>query len=114
MLDTNNTRKLYRIASIPGDGIGPEVISAGVTVLNTLAFSLNTFDLRFEHFDWNSNYYKQHGTYLPKDALKILKEFDAILFGSVGDPGMVLPRSKASKVMNNDNNNNNSPISRCS
>ena len=87
MLSSN--RKLYRIASIPGDGIGPEVISAGVTVLKTLAASFNTFDLRFEHFDWNSDYYKAHGTYLPKNALKTLKEFDAILFGCVGAPGMV-------------------------
>lgn len=82
-----STKKSYRIASIPGDGIGPEVISAGITVLETLAAALGTFELRFEHFDWNSEYYKAHGKYLPDDALQSLKKFDAILFGAVGAPG---------------------------
>ncbi|KAL2217603.1 tartrate dehydrogenase [Thermoascus aurantiacus ATCC 26904] len=81
-----DTRPSYKIASIPGDGIGPEVISAGITVLKKLASALNTFDLEFEHFDWSSEYYKKHGKYLPDDGLETLKKFDAILFGAVGAP----------------------------
>lgn len=77
-------KRTYRIASIPGDGIGPEVISAAIEVLKTLASVLDTFDLYFEHFNWSSDYYKAHGKYLPDDALQTLKKFDAILFGAVG------------------------------
>jgi isocitrate/isopropylmalate dehydrogenase len=81
------THPIYRIASIPADGIGPEVIEAGVTVLKKFASSLNNFDIDFETFDWSSDYYKNHGRYLPEDALVTLKTFDAILFGAVGAPG---------------------------
>lgn len=81
-------RPSYKIASIPADGIGPEVIDAGIKVLNKLAATLNTFDLHFEHFDWNSDYYKKHGKYIPDGGLEKLKKFDAILFGAVGAPGM--------------------------
>ena len=86
-------RPSYRIASIPADGIGPEVISAGVTVLKKLASSLNTFDLEFEDFDWGSDYYKKNGRFLPENALTTLKQFDAILFGAVGAPGKLLSES---------------------
>ncbi|KAL1983032.1 hypothetical protein VTN96DRAFT_579 [Rasamsonia emersonii] len=81
-----DTRPSYKIASIPADGIGPEVIAAGIKVLNKLAATLNTFDLHFEHFDWNSDYYKKHGKYIPDGGLEELKKFDAILFGAVGAP----------------------------
>jgi isocitrate/isopropylmalate dehydrogenase len=77
----------YRIASIPADGIGPEVISAGIKVLEKLAATLRTFDLDFTHFDWSSEYYKKNGKYLPDDALEQMRKFDAILFGAVGAPG---------------------------
>jgi isocitrate dehydrogenase len=83
-----DSKPLYRIASIPADGIGPEVISAGITVLEKLASTLGTFDLSFQHFDWDSRRYKTQGRYLPEDALTTLKKFDAILFGAVGAPGM--------------------------
>ncbi|KAL1995976.1 hypothetical protein VTN49DRAFT_511 [Thermomyces lanuginosus] len=81
-----SARPSYRIASIPGDGIGPEVISAGITVLQKLASTLNTFDIDFENFDWSSDYYKKHGRYIPEGGLEKLKQFDAILFGAVGAP----------------------------
>lgn len=81
----------YRIASIPADGIGPEVIEAGITVLKRLASTLGTFSLEFEHFDWSSDLYKKTGKYLPDDALTILRKFDAILFGAVGAPGKRFP-----------------------
>jgi isocitrate/isopropylmalate dehydrogenase len=80
-------RQHYRIASIPADGIGPEVISAGITVLQELVKELDTFDLDFEHFDWDSERYKREGKYMPDDALEIVRKFDAILFGAVGAPG---------------------------
>ncbi|PGH01652.1 tartrate dehydrogenase [Blastomyces parvus] len=79
-------RPCYKIAAIPGDGIGPEVIQAGIKVLKKLAASLNTFELAFENFEWSSEYYKKHGRYLPDGALDVLKKFDAILFGAVGAP----------------------------
>jgi isocitrate/isopropylmalate dehydrogenase len=77
----------YRIASIPADGIGPEVIDAGVTVLKKLCETLKTFNLDFTNLDWSSDTYKKTGRYLPENALETLKKFDAILFGAVGAPG---------------------------
>ena len=92
----NASRPSYKIASIPGDGIGPEVISAGITVLKKLASVLGTFDLQFDHFDWSSDYYKKHGRYIPEGGLDEIKKYDAIFFGSVGAPG-ILPSSPPQK-----------------
>lgn len=90
-MSSNGTQTVYRIASIPGDGIGPEVISAGITVLEKLASVLGTFDLYFDHFAWSSDYYKKHGRYIPEGGLEDLKRYDAIFFGAVGAPGMPFP-----------------------
>src|SRR5687767_13376463 len=73
----------YRIASIPGDGIGNEVIPAGIEVLKKLA---DGFRLEFEHFDWSSKRYLETGRYIPEGGLEKLKKFDAIFFGAVGAP----------------------------
>lgn len=86
--NSHPSRPLYKIASIPADGIGPEVISAGIQVLEKLVTILNTFDLEFTHFEWSSDYYRKCGRYLPDDALEQIRRFDAILFGAVGAPGM--------------------------
>ena len=86
----SSTIPTYKIASIPGDGIGPEVISAAITVLQKLASTLGTFTLQFEHLPWSSEYYKAHGRYIPEGGLEDLRKSDAILFGSVGDPGAAL------------------------
>ena len=51
----------YRIAAVPGDGIGKEVIAAGIEVLNALAKRDDKFSFEFESFDWGSDYYKKHG-----------------------------------------------------
>jgi tartrate dehydrogenase/decarboxylase / D-malate dehydrogenase len=75
--------KSYRIASIPGDGIGNEVIPAGIEVLNAVA---RGFKLEFEHFDWSSKRYADTGRYIPEGGLEKLKSFDAIFFGAVGAP----------------------------
>lgn len=76
----------YKIASIPADGIGPEVISAGLQVLSALQQKMGTFTVDVKHFDWGSDYYKQHGVMMPETGLSELKDFDAIYFGAVGDP----------------------------
>ena len=77
--------KTYRIASIPGDGIGKEVIAAGIEVLSSLAEKEN-FRLDFEAFDWSSERYLKTGAYIPDGGLEKLKTFDAIFFGAVGSP----------------------------
>lgn len=76
----------YKIATIPADGIGMEVISAGVQVLKSLASRFPELRFEFKHFDWGSDYYRQHGEMMPNDGLDTLKGFDAIYFGAVGDP----------------------------
>ena len=77
--------KTYRIASIPGDGIGKEVIAAGVEVLNSLAEKAG-FKFDIESFDWSSERYLKTGAYIPDGGLEKLKTFDAIFFGAVGSP----------------------------
>ena len=76
----------HRIAVIPGDGIGKEVIPAGLTVLEALQNAVGGFELHTEIFPWGSDFYRATGRMLPEDGLDILKPFDAIYFGSVGDP----------------------------
>ena len=76
----------YKIASIPGDGIGQEVIAAGLEVLEVLARRDGGFRLQVTPFDWGSDYYKKHGVMMPADGLQTLKPFDAIYFGAVGAP----------------------------
>src|SRR6476620_1671005 len=78
--------KTYKIAAVPGDGIGKEVIAAGIEVLNALAKRDNKFSFEFESFDWGSDYYKKHGVMMPADGGEKLKPFDAIYFGAVGAP----------------------------
>lgn len=82
----------YSIACMPADGIGPEVIGAGVEVLKTLSeASGGAFTLTFEDYDWNSENYKKTGKYIPDGGLDRLKKHDAILFGAVGAPGKNRP-----------------------
>jgi tartrate dehydrogenase/decarboxylase/D-malate dehydrogenase len=78
--------KTYSIATIPGDGIGKEVVPAGQQVLEALARSSPTFRFEFENFDWGGDHYRQHGTMMPADGLDAIRHKDAILFGSAGDP----------------------------
>lgn len=77
--------RTYRVAVIPGDGIGREVIPEGVRVLRAAArrfrFSVDTVE-----FPWGCGYYLQHGVMMPSDGLEQLRAFDAILLGAVGDP----------------------------
>lgn len=75
-----------RIAVIPGDGIGAEVIPEGVRVLEALAHRTAALHLEFQYFDWGSERYLAHGQMMPDGGLETLGEFDAIYFGSAGDP----------------------------
>ena len=76
----------YKIAAIPADGIGPEVIDAGVRVLQALAARDGGFACDVTTYDWGSDYYKKHGRMMPDDGLESLKSHDAIFFGAVGAP----------------------------
>ena len=93
----------YRIAVIPGDGIGTEVMPAAIRVLEA-AGARTQVRLEQESFPWGSEYYFAHGRMMPADALDVLRRFDAIFFGAVGDPrlqdnvtlnGLLLPIRRA-------------------
>jgi tartrate dehydrogenase/decarboxylase/D-malate dehydrogenase len=82
-MSTNN----YRIALIPGDGIGREVIPAAVKVLQAaVGTSGERFSLTFEDFEWGCEYYLRTGRMMPEDGLEQLRPFDAILLGAIGHP----------------------------
>ena len=76
----------YKIAAIPGDGIGKEVIAAGLEVLQAVAEKDGGFDLDVTHFDWGTDRYKAVGALMPEDGSEQLKAFDSIFFGAVGAP----------------------------
>ena len=78
--------RTYKIAAIGGDGIGPEVVEAGVQVLGVCAERDGRFTLDFQDFDWGSEYYGTHGVMMPADGADQLRKFDAILFGADGAP----------------------------
>ncbi|WP_077328995.1 tartrate dehydrogenase [Virgibacillus siamensis] len=74
----------HKIAVIPGDGIGKEVMDEAIKVLEAIN-SHETIDINYDVFDWNSAYYLQHNRMMPHDGLDRLKGYDAILFGAIGD-----------------------------
>jgi tartrate dehydrogenase/decarboxylase / D-malate dehydrogenase len=78
--------KSYTIAAIPGDGIGKEVIAAGLDVLAELARRDGGFKLKTKTFDWGSDHYRRHGVMMPPDGLAQIRNVDAIYFGAVGAP----------------------------
>ena len=78
--------KTYRIACIPGDGIGKEVVPAGQEVLQALAETQPGLGFAFTSFGWGGDWYRAHGEMMPADGLDALRGQDAILFGSAGDP----------------------------
>ena len=75
----------YRVAVIPGDGIGREVIPAAIASLDAAAGRFR-FQLEWTEFPWGSAHYFEHGRMMPDDALDRLRPFDGIFFGAVGDP----------------------------
>ena len=70
--------KTYKIAVIAGDGIGPEVLSEGIKVLNKVSELDGGFNFEFTHFPWGCDYYLETGKMMPYDGIEILKGFDAI------------------------------------
>ncbi len=76
----------HRIASIPADGIGREVIPAGLAVLRAVAERDGGFALDVQDFPWGSDFYRATGRMMPEEGLDTLRGFDAIFFGAVGDP----------------------------
>jgi tartrate dehydrogenase/decarboxylase/D-malate dehydrogenase len=81
-----NNMKTYKLAAIPGDGIGGEVVSAGIEVLEALARRAGNFAFKVDRFDWGGEYYKKHGRMMPENGRDQIKGHDAILFGSAGHP----------------------------
>ena len=78
--------RTHKIAAIGGDGIGPEVIAAGLEVLAACAKRDGGFALDVTHFDWGSDHYRQHGVMMPEGGADRLRGYDAIYFGAVGAP----------------------------
>jgi tartrate dehydrogenase/decarboxylase / D-malate dehydrogenase len=76
----------YKIAAIPADGIGKEVIAAGLEVMKVVEARDGGFRLAVETFPWGSDYYRKTGRMMAEDGLDTLRRFDAIYFGAVGDP----------------------------
>jgi len=76
----------YKIAAIPGDGIGAEVVAAGLEVLAALEARTPHLKFTIESFPWGSDYYRAHGRMMAEDGIARLADFDAIYFGAVGDP----------------------------
>ena len=76
----------YRIAAIGGDGVGPEVVEAGLDVLGATASAAGGFTLDVTSFDWGSERYRRTGRLMPEDGVDQLRPFDAIYFGAVGAP----------------------------
>ena len=94
----------YQVAVIPGDGVGPEVISEGIKVLAALAAGTPGLSFRLSEYPWGSEYYRETGSLMPEDGLDQLRGCDAILFGAVGDPqipdhvtlhGLLLPMRRS-------------------
>ena len=80
--------KDYKIAVIPGDGIGREVIPEGVRVLEAAA-ARHGLRLKWQEFPWSCDWYKAHGRMCPANAPDTLRKFDAVYFGAVGNPSLV-------------------------
>ncbi|HEY4440309.1 MAG TPA: tartrate dehydrogenase [Candidatus Elarobacter sp.] len=79
--------KTYRIASIPGDGIGKETLPEGVRVLEAVA-KRHAISFRWDEFDWSCERYAATGAMMPEDGLDQIRHHDAIFFGAVGFPNV--------------------------
>ncbi|GAB4526572.1 MAG: multifunctional D-malate/3-isopropylmalate/tartarate dehydrogenase [Anaerolineae bacterium] len=76
----------YRVAAIPGDGIGKEVLPEGLKVLHAVAEKMDTFRLAVEQLPWGCEHYLETGVVMPEDGIQTLENFDAIYFGASGHP----------------------------
>ncbi len=82
-----STEKVYKLAIIPGDGIGQEIIPMGVEVLQHCAQAFG-FRLELTSYPYGAAYYQQTGTFMPPGALQELAQYDALYFGAVGLPAV--------------------------
>ena len=80
-------QRTYKIAVIPGDGIGKEVVPPALEVLDAAASRFG-FTLQPTHYDWSCETYARTGAMMPADGLDQLREHDSILLGAVGWPGV--------------------------
>ncbi|HEY9290303.1 MAG TPA: tartrate dehydrogenase [Microlunatus sp.] len=88
-MSTSAGNRLFKIAAIPADGVGAEVVEAGREVLDVLASaSAGSFGFDWQEFPWGSAYYAQTGRMMAEDGLELLRDFDAIYFGAVGWPSV--------------------------
>jgi tartrate dehydrogenase/decarboxylase / D-malate dehydrogenase len=85
---SDGVMRSHRIAVIGGDGVGPEVIAAGLSVLRSAAELDGSFELLTDELPWGSDYYAEHGTMAPEDFLETLRGYDAIYLGAVGSPAV--------------------------
>ncbi|MDP8901329.1 MAG: isocitrate/isopropylmalate family dehydrogenase, partial [Actinomycetota bacterium] len=77
---------MVNVAVIGGDGIGPEVVGAGMRVMEAAAQADPSLELRFTEFPWGCEYYLEHGRMMPEDGIETLRGFDEIFLGAVGWP----------------------------
>lgn len=80
--------KNFNIAVIAGDGIGPEVLTEGIKVLQRVAALDGSMKFEFTYFPWGCEYYLTHGKMMDDNGLETLQKFDAIYLGAVGFPGV--------------------------
>ncbi|MBN1401729.1 MAG: tartrate dehydrogenase [Anaerolineae bacterium] len=80
--------KQYRIAAIPGDGIGVDTVQEAIETLQTVCEVHGGLGLMFDRYPWSCTYYLAHGEMMPKDALTILADYECILFGAAGFPSV--------------------------
>ena len=78
----------YRVAIIPGDGVGKEVASEAIKILKVVA-DKHGFGVETVNFEWGCDFYLRNGMMMPDNALEVLREFDAIFLGCIGDAGKV-------------------------
>ena len=78
----------YKVAVIPGDGVGLEVIDEGRKALEAVASVIGDLSFQCTEFPWGSEFYRETGKLMPDDGIETLKAFDTILFGAVGDPNI--------------------------
>src|SRR5690606_11800805 len=80
------TMEIHKIASIPGDGIGPEVMRESIKVLRAVEEIHGNLRFEIDSYDWGCNRYLETGRMMPEDGIETLSSYDAILFGAVGAP----------------------------
>src|SRR5665647_909318 len=78
--------KTYKIALLPGDCVGKEVIPEGVRVMQEASRVTGSFKLAVDEFPWDADFYLKYGQMMPNDALDILGKYDALYLGAIGRP----------------------------